>query len=848
MAQDEGVTKPVADNMSVQDEGITRSVSVSKEDGEDGDTRRVEVEIEGDSGVTQPMTDTEDAAPGLTQPVSQTGDKQLDGTTTEMTSAETAGTIAQTDEGGTRPVSELQPVDSGTTRVIPHAVMEDGSTTPIPEKDIAIGEAGTTKPLIESPIDKGMTNIVDDPLITASQGSLASTVGGYKNEDVTDHRGSTIKPGPQLPKQDTFEGDDLKKPNDILGNRYRILGILGRGGFGAAYLAEDTHLNRLCAVKQMLPKKRPKNLEIYHANFQREAQLLVQLNDPGHPNIPEIYDYFFNEDVHYLVMKYIEGRDLKQMMDADEISPAHWPQVVRYGVELCSALDYMSRQSEEPVMHRDIKPSNVVLGNDNRIWLLDFGLAKVLPIEDINDVTVSKAYGSVGYTALEQWLGRATPASDIYALGAMVHHLLTGISPVETFGREFTIRRLQEMHGQFTPIRKINRNIPRELEETIASCTASDPEQRPTALQLQSQLQACISEPNHNTPLFTFKSGDVATEKSELVDLCDRYRPEAQEYLYRGDFERWFRLINRNDLADAAIKGVKQGKNRKEGLEKFLKLVMPNLVLRRLMNFVTRFTGEALKAGVIVIAVVALLLLLGSSIIGLRLERTIGNYPWNFYVFDTERDNIYNEDALNSNINEVIGSGFELFKIDLKSAETDGQVDDLVIVEMSLLGADRFVFPFTVQLDKEKPQVQLDTINGIPFFWVSDNIANGINRGVDQALAEAPLKFTKLDIKETALVVTATKTDDWDPENLSSRPSSLASSETALLIVTNELTQTVTLEIDGQSWPIADGLEAIKLPKGIHNYAIFYERDDRLVSEGQKDWSDFDFYELRITK
>ncbi len=213
----------------------------------------------------------------------------------------------------------------------------------------------------------------------------------------------TIASGPKKPRQDTMAMVTLKI-GQLLQDRYRLDKILGRGGFGAAFLAEDVKLKRACVVKQMLTPKgiSPTQLERHRANFQREASLLVQLNQPGHPNIPEIYDYFFEGDDSYLVMKYIEGRNLKDILH-QENGKIPWRQAVRYAIDVCSSLNYMQTTGNEPVMHRDIKPANIILGNDGRIWLIDFGLAKAEAVQGTEgDMMMTQASGSLGYTPLER--------------------------------------------------------------------------------------------------------------------------------------------------------------------------------------------------------------------------------------------------------------------------------------------------------------------------------------------------------------------------------------------------------------------------------------------------------------
>ena len=128
---------------------------------------------------------------------------------------------------------------------------------------------------------------------------------------------------------------------------------------------------------------------------------------------------------------------------------------------------------------------------------------------------------------------------------------MTGLHPIKAFGGEFNIQKLQERHGQFSPVRKIDKSLPKELDLIIPRATDPDPAHRLTPQQFQQELEALISGAQA-AALYTFKSGESAKTVQDLVILCEKNRQEAQEYLYHGDFERWFLLINRNDLAEAA--------------------------------------------------------------------------------------------------------------------------------------------------------------------------------------------------------------------------------------------------------------------------------------------------------
>ncbi len=639
----------------------------------------------------------------------------------------------------------------------------------------------------------------------------------------------------------------LPKGIDITGNiihqRYQVLETLGKGGFGAVYLAQDLRLERLCVVKQMLPKRKsPKKLKIDQANFQREARLLVELNHPGHPHIPEIYDHFFDDKSNYLVMKYIEGRSLQQLLDEE---PERLPveAIAHYAMAISSALHYMHTYFDEPVMHRDIKPANVLLGDDGRLWLVDFGLAKAKPVDDSSDIGVTQASGSVGYTALEQWFGEAVPASDIYALGATLHYLLTGLNPLAAYDEDFNILKLQQMHGQFIPIRAVDDSLPEALEGIVASATGADPDQRPTALQMQQQFEAFISGAR-NVPLFTFKNGEAAKTKGKLVDLCDDHKQEAQGYLYRGDFERWFRLINRNDLADAAVQGIKRGRTRRDGLEKFLKLVLPNIFLRRLGRAAFHVARGAVQFILTAIVVIALLAIGGSYIARLVIWQVVGNAgPQNVPPVEIGQLNRYTEPALEAYATDQIGAVLDNIRVDLRPPnhlDFSATWGGIFLLEL----------PLTVERGADDTlQFDLEEINGLPLYIITDNLVQGFNDGLDSAFRRAPAGITGLEIRDTVALVEVEGNERWQPPPTPTAPTPTprpTPSASVLLAVYNQFDQDVLLEIDGEATPIAaNDSKVINLAPGTYSYVVRTAQDGQFLGEGRKQWTE-PVYELRI--
>jgi serine/threonine protein kinase len=254
----------------------------------------------------------------------------------------------------------------------------------------------------------------------------------------------------------------------VLQNRYRIIKQLGQGGMGAVYEAVDERLDTTVALKETLFSD-----ERLRRQFEREARLLARMH---HPALPRVSDHFGEGDGQFLVMQYIAGDDLAQMI-AHKRGPFPLDQVLTWGDQLLDALDYLHTQDPQ-IIHRDIKPQNLKLTPRGQIILLDFGLAKGQTGEVSRAPTTASIFGyTPNYAPLEQIQGLGTdPRSDIYALAATLYHLVTAVKPPDALTRAAAI-----VNGQDDPLQpanEINRSVGPEVARVLARAMSQNREQR----------------------------------------------------------------------------------------------------------------------------------------------------------------------------------------------------------------------------------------------------------------------------------------------------------------------------------------------------------------------------------
>lgn len=272
------------------------------------------------------------------------------------------------------------------------------------------------------------------------------------------------------------------EPDVILRNRYKLTSIVGQGGMGSVYRAEDLRLpGRLCAIKEVQPDPTasPEMQSQAQSQFLQEASILAQLD---HPSLPKVSDFFTENGRDYLVMDYVPGKDLRQLL-AEKNDPLEVDQVLTWAQQIMDAIDYLHRQTP-PVLHRDIKPANIKLTPDGRIKLVDFGLVKVMVRDDARTITVMQGRGTALYTPLEQYggdSGHTDVRTDIYALGATLYHLLTAVPPPDAKARFLTPATLRPPH-------RVNRQIPVYVSEAILWAMEMHPDERPFSVQAFQQV------------------------------------------------------------------------------------------------------------------------------------------------------------------------------------------------------------------------------------------------------------------------------------------------------------------------------------------------------------------------
>ena len=304
----------------------------------------------------------------------------------------------------------------------------------------------------------------------------------------------------------------------ILGDRYEIREIIGSGGMAEVYKAYCKKLNRFVAVKVL--KNEFRSDEEFINRFNLESQAAAGIS---HSNIVSVYDVGCENDVHYIVMEFVEGITLKEYINRHGMLP--WRQALDFSVQICDAMDHAHR---EGIVHRDIKPQNIMVTADNTLKVMDFGIARTANKDITTDSNT--AIGTVHYISPEQARGGYVDAStDIYSMGVVMYEMLTGRVPFD--GETPVSIAIMHMQNEPVPPRDIVLSIPYELESICLKAMAKEQTMRyKDAGEMLSDLR--IMKRDNKQPANTDNYKPVE-EYETFVPVERKITREPEEHIYR---------------------------------------------------------------------------------------------------------------------------------------------------------------------------------------------------------------------------------------------------------------------------------------------------------------------------
>lgn len=292
---------------------------------------------------------------------------------------------------------------------------------------------------------------------------------------------------------------------DKINDRYQIIKTIGEGGMANVYLAKDTILDRNVAVKVL--RGDLADDEKFVRRFQREALSASKLN---HPNIVEMYDVGEDNGSYYIVMEYVQGKTLKSLVK--KRGALTLPEVIDIMTQLCSAIICAH---DSYIIHRDIKPQNVMILDDGRVKIMDFGIAMALNSNELTQT--NSVMGSVHYLPPEQANGSgSTIKSDIYSLGILMYELLIGKVPFK--GDNAVEIAIKQMKEPIPSICKQNPDIPQSVENIVLRACAKNPKNRYDSVkEMYDDIKTCLTEDKLNQKKLVYNYPEHDLEETKVM-------------------------------------------------------------------------------------------------------------------------------------------------------------------------------------------------------------------------------------------------------------------------------------------------------------------------------------------
>ena len=568
--------------------------------------------------------------------------------------------------------------------------------------------------------------------------------------------------------------------NNLIGTqlgKYEIQAELGRGGMATVYRAYQESLNRHVAVKVLAGQLAHDG--DFRQRFEREAKAVAQLD---HPNILPIYDYGEDQqrDVVYFVTQLVEGGTLSQRMG----QPLPIAEAVRIASGVAQALDCAHHHG---IIHRDVKPSNILLTEDGRPLLSDFGIARI--VQETHLTRTGTSLGTPQYMSPEQAKGEPLDfRADIYSLAVVLYEMLVGRPP---FQADTDIAVLhQQVYEPPPPPRQLRSDIPRRLEKVILKALAKDPAKRyPTAGAMAQALERAL--PSRVSPL--------------------QRRPAPVTPAYGAKVEPATIIQQRG--AGTASRVAPQPQRR----------------VGRFLWRMTKWISGKVAAAVVILALVAAVLLIGGAFtLSSLLEQTLAAQDWAWEGWEAGGVSIIPEADIQQSLQDAV-EPYALDALTNLSADFDppdivkihGQFRQRPLELQALLGARDGVL-----------YIQLERLNGVPLYVVGGIISNGINRGLDSAWAKAPVQLSALEVQDNRIRAVLEPRPGFSPPP----PTLTPTPPTAVIHIVNELDCAVTVTLGGKSLKLdaGEGTE-IELPAGSYIYAIY--APDHTVTTGWVTWT-----------